>query len=123
MSRLIKFRAWDSKHNYMAYQGMPDIETLQSFMHHFGDDDLMQFTGLHDKDGKEIYEGDIISFEDDPKGVVKWNEKYCCWECWSTLDVTIFSDYNSVLDWAQMNKNDEKNYILHGNKYENPELL
>ena len=58
--RTIKFRAWDENQKYMAYQGTPDLETIQSFIHHFGDKKLMQFTGLHDKNGEEIYEGDIL---------------------------------------------------------------
>ncbi len=60
MNREIKFRAWDESQKYMAYQGTPDLETIQSFMHHFGDKELMQFTGLLDCNGKEIYEGDVI---------------------------------------------------------------
>lgn len=58
--REIKFRAWDESQKYMAYQGTPDLETIQSFMHHFGDRLLMQYTGLKDEHGKEIYEGDIV---------------------------------------------------------------
>ena len=34
-SRLFKFRAWYEKEKYMAIQGTPDLETLQSFMFHF----------------------------------------------------------------------------------------
>ena len=58
--REIKFRAWDASQKYMAYQGTPDLESIQSFMHHFGDKKLMQYTGIKDKNGKEIYEGDIF---------------------------------------------------------------
>lgn len=61
--RIIKFRAWDEHQKYMTYQGKPDLETIQSFMFHFGDKSLMQFIGLKDRNNQEIYENDIINFE------------------------------------------------------------
>jgi len=62
MYREIKFRAWDEINNKMAYQGSPDLETIQSFMQHYGDKTLMQSTGLYDRNQKEIYELDLMTY-------------------------------------------------------------
>ena len=60
--REIEFRAYCPETNYMAYQGTPDLETIQSFMFHWGDKLLMQYTGFKDRNGKKIYEGDIVEY-------------------------------------------------------------
>lgn len=70
--REIKFRHWDKEQKVMNVQGDPDLETLQSFIFHYGDQELMQFTGFYDEDGKEIYENDLILIKPKPmsKGYV-----------------------------------------------------
>ena len=62
---MIKFRAWYNEREIMVYQGTPDLETLQSFMFHYGDAELMQSTNIFDKNGKEIFESDYIKYSND----------------------------------------------------------
>lgn len=72
---------------------------------------LMQFTGLTDKNGKEIYEGDILTF----KGVYAG---YVAFEYAEFIT-------KAKIDYAMSPKapNSQEVYEIIGNIYENPDLL
>ena len=63
MKREIKFRAWDiPAKKYRGVDGLKDLFSIRSDGFFNEDYVLEQFTGLLDKNGKEIYEGDIVNF-------------------------------------------------------------
>lgn len=117
MARPIKFRVWDKEAKEMLEPGSVDLE--YSLHNSGGWHELMQYTGLHDKNGKEIYEGDIIviwrldgdPIEEEQKLVVQWDD-----------DEAMFhtgDKYNNPL--ARHVAEDGIEVI--GNIYEHPHLL
>lgn len=138
MNREIKFRAWFAQQNRMIYLGSPKNDTAlwieergwdavdhlmgkpESICSNYNNENpeniLMQYTGLKDKNGKEIYEGDIMSWRGNGNTD---NTKLSCviyegaafnvvgktWSCRWNLD-----EYN-------------ESYEVIGNIHENPDLL
>lgn len=117
--RPIKFRAWQrpwkkmfilTHHDGKFLTGNEEIETCDFNSPIWI---VMQFTGLLDKNGKEIYEGDILSYEfPNPSAcyidVIEWQEGMteCCQSSYDGYET----------------KNIESSRII-GNIHENPELL
>ena len=127
--REIKFRAWLKEDEKMAnvetmdftdksIQYLKRSEIINVYIlrrESFDDVELMQYTGLKDKNGKEIYEGDILFFRDE-------NMKY----------IVVWQDAAFIIKSIEIRKYSEKMYWLDdteicceivGNIYENKKLL
>ena len=122
--RDLKFRAWDKSQKYMAYQGNPDLETLSSFMFHFGEDIVLQSTGFFDKNGKEIFEGDILS---DWNAVDGNQVKSFLQVFWCNIDGAwkLDSSFNKDKSSGDLLSEEMMSFVyeISGNIYENPELV
>ena len=108
MMREIKLRAWDKWNaEWMYIDDLPISDLLAEWPSvHF-----MQYTGLKDKNGKEIYEGDIVT-ADRLVCVVEW--RGCGWKATWKGD----RDY--------IGGSPDLGFRIHeiiGNIYENPELI
>ena len=105
--RPIKFRAWDEDNKRMFTPQRIDADGDNKVYDGYGcyDMPVMQFTGLSDKNGKEIYEGDII----DERGIV---------------GVVVFRDGGFCVKWGDgMWDCIIDDITILGNVHENPELL
>ncbi len=131
--RILKFRAWDKKRNKMCIvmsltrpEQTPIIivrNMLESVSEGILSSDLeiMQFTGLLDKNGKEIYEGDIIKLEES-YGVVSWIDTWACFKIISSETTSDMGQGNIQVDYPMSRYICCKQEVI-GNVYETPELL
>ena len=136
--RVIKFRAWNksSPHPHMidiesvmydeknsvSICGYPLDRDNGGFTHLEGDKfDLMQFTGLTDKNGVDIYEGDIMLkvMVDDSihRCVIRYSDKYAKFVFCPIMEKWDFD--MDVMD----NPYERQSYEVIGNIHENPELM
>ncbi|MDY4574261.1 MAG: YopX family protein [Intestinibacter sp.] len=115
MNRDIKFRAWDIANKRMlqyrdimslpmweVFSGTPEQRPYQ----------VMQYTGIKDKDGVEIYEEDIVRIDDEEElRKVEWDSNNA--EFTLTMDF-VTTDFDCLYP---------RQIEVVGNIYENPELI
>lgn len=126
-----KFRAWikEEKEMWPVHAIVYDNKTVwveepddedPSGLWEFDDVIVMQSTGLKDKNGKEIFEGDIVQFEDcyietdficSNRGIVKWSQG----------GFTITDRFSVKME--DLLDGDSLDVEIIGNIYENPELI
>lgn len=124
--RELKFRAWDVSnkamytHEELVDGSVVNPDVLLDCLARPGngydtDTVLMQYTGLKDKNSKEIYEGDVVRYLE----VVRYEtgEK----ETWRTVEVKLWLDESAGSFYLYPKINSSTEVI--GNIYENPELL
>lgn len=100
---------------YIVTIARNDWKKVQLYRHEVDPNTVGQFTGLYDKNGKKIFEGDVVKskYFDKPQ-VVKWNNEWCAFD--PIFDarpievLPILSDDNAKIE-------------VIGNVYNNPELL
>ena len=121
--REIKFRAWNKPTMQMTY--WPSLQIMlessngtfhdkRNFLAEFND--FMQFTGLKDSKGKEIYEGDICKyFQKTPLGWIPHKGEMV----FDNRQFKIKAFVDDIWDF----ESDAKDIEVIGNIYENPELL
>jgi uncharacterized phage protein (TIGR01671 family) len=131
MTREIKFRAWDvdkklfvnleEKHKEKYFVDLSNGQLEIGYFLNDGDYqglEIQQYTGLKDKNGKEIYEGDII------KGTDRWtysDSSFVFYKVEWESPVNNPNDYPNIIHGYCLE--DSKQMEIVGNVYENPKLL
>lgn len=130
MSREIKFRAWlkedkkivnietidfsEKSIQYLEKNKIIDAYLLRTTF--LEDVEIMQYTGIKDKNGTEIYEGDILKDKKGRLAIVKWHGSFSAFMCCFVSEENLYKK-NKFLYLAYMNLE------VIGNIYENRELL
>lgn len=144
MSREIKFRIWIESSKSLLYD--PQILRRASFHNDTVDlenkltttrrswhlNDLLilnkgqvleQYTGLVDRNGKEIYEGDVVAVTDTENKVVTWNKEEACWGFIHDLGQGKKETSSWAHQWIETMEIPVKEWEVVGNIHEHGELL
>lgn len=139
MSRELKFRAWHKKDKRMYPVTTLNFEigvaALEGFRYcnkkinyssyktdhwcghdYFKNIELMQYTGLKDRDGNEIYEGDIVRYNRGVILLMKWGEEN------AGFDFDYIKRRKNIVEDIRLHRSDEEFKVI-GSIYTNPNLL
>ena len=124
--REIKFRVWDRDNAQMVYSSKGYVGFFEQVDGWDWYDTLMQFTGLKDKNGVEIYEGDILGvelaispdFSHDFRLPVIWDDEAVAWSFGAGVGVSL----THTMAYRFENGVGEDVEVI-GNIYANGELL
>lgn len=115
MNNRLKFRAWNKEiKRLIEWEEINELRNLQKLMS-LNFIDLMQWTGLTDKNGKEIYEGDILTCN----YVVTYNAIFASY----LLNYDNNKGFRLSRYFEEIPRDQLERMEVIGNIYENPNLL
>lgn len=137
MKREIKFRAWDKVHECYLYDVQGAYDTLSGCVKYENGEDAVydeecfagfldndqyvveQYTGLHDKNGREIYEGDIVR-----SGLIMQREKSFVGAVrYGRVDPSFTIQDKAGHDFRLYSSGEYRAYEVIGNIFEDKQLL
>jgi uncharacterized phage protein (TIGR01671 family) len=117
-----KFRVWDKKFNYMRDHNCLSSASVRydALFKEREDLSVMQFTGLKDKNGIELYDQDIIQTDQGTLFIIEFNQQEMQWVLYQANEGSRRDLQGEVFALkAYM----VPNITLKGNCYQNPDLL